>query len=111
MIDINNLTIGDAREIAALVSNVNIAPKPSSLGRRIVVLDRGFVFVGDVVIDGDIYKISAAQNIRVWGTTRGLGELAVNGPTNKTQLDPAGDIEAPARAVIFTMKIEALKWV
>ena len=54
---------------------------------QIVVIDRGFVYVGRTEWDGDMLIIRNAKNIRVWGTSKGLGEL-VNGPTSKTVLDP-----------------------
>jgi hypothetical protein len=53
----------------------------------IVVLDRGWVFVGKLSCDesgGGI--LTDAANIRKWGTTRGLPELQA-GPTSSTQLD------------------------
>ena len=65
----------------------------------IVVLDRGFVYVGDVTCDSDWCIITNARNIRRWGTTKGLGEL-VNGPTSKTVLDQVGTVHAPMRSVI-----------
>ena len=76
---------------------------------KIVVLDRGFVYVGKVSYDGDFLMIHNAHNIRVWGTTRGLGEL-VNGPTSSTKLDKAGTVRAPMRAVIFTLDVIGAKW-
>ena len=75
----------------------------------IVVLDRGFVYVGNVSIDGDWCLIERANNIRVWGTTEGLGEL-VNGPTKDTQLDVVGNVRAPMRAVISIIEVKADKW-
>lgn len=78
-------------------------------GTAIVVLDRGFVYVGKVTIDGDWCNIEAAKNIRVWGTTNGLGEL-VNGPTKATKLDAVGNVRAPLRAVITIIDANAEKW-
>lgn len=66
---------------------------------KIVVLDRGFVYVGNVEIKDDFAIITGAKNIRVWGTTKGLGEL-INGPLSTTKLDPSGTVRAPMRAVI-----------
>ena len=77
----------------------NMETKSIMRGFAIIVLDRGFVYVGDVEIDGDWCVIKNAQNIRRWGTTKGLGEL-VSGPTKDTVLDPAGTVRAPMRAVI-----------
>ena len=78
-------------------------------GTAIVVLDRGFVYVGHVIIDGDWCLIADAKNIRVWGTTNGLGEL-VNGPTKNTKLDAVGNVRAPLRAVISIIDAKDDKW-
>ena len=78
-------------------------------GLAIVVLDRGFVYIGKVTIDGDWCVIESAKNIRVWGTTNGLGEL-VKGPTKNTKLDTVGSVRAPMRAVISVIDVEADKW-
>ena len=69
--------------------------------KKIVVADRGWVFVGDVLSDLNGDKlINNAKVVRVWGTTKGLGELAINGPTAKTVLDESGTVRIPARSVI-----------
>lgn len=59
---------------------------------QIVVADKGFVFVGDVEDhkDGSV-TIRRCRNIRYWGTTKGLGELAT-GPTPKTIVDNFGTV-------------------
>lgn len=79
-------------------------------GKQIVILDRGFVYVGDVSVDDDLVTIAAAQNVRRWGTTQGLGELAAKGPLKATALDPAGLVRAPMRAVIAFIACEASSW-
>jgi hypothetical protein len=66
---------------------------PKEIGQNIVVLDRGFVYVGDVCDEGDYVIIRNARNIRVWGTTAGLGELR-NGPLANTKLDIVGEVKA-----------------
>ena len=86
----------------------DLAPKPDG-EYKIVVLDRGFVYIGAVKIEGDFVVISNASNIRMWGTTKGLGELT-SGPTSKTQLDKAGTVRAPLRALISLIDVEAGKW-
>ena len=64
------------------------------LGEFLVVVDGGFDYHGDVTGDGDFYLVSHAKNIRVWGTTKGFGELRT-GPTPKTVLDETGEILIP----------------
>lgn len=78
---------------------------------QIVVLDRGFVYAGDVTLENDFIIISNAQNIRRWGTTKGLGELALNGPQPQTVLNPVGTVRAPSRALISLIGVkEPAKW-
>ena len=79
-------------------------------GFAIVVADRGFVYVGEVTHDGDWCVVRGARNIRRWGTTRGLGELVLGGPTKDTVLDTVGVVRIPARAVISLLETEAAKW-
>lgn len=81
--------------------------KPTEV--RIVVLQRGWVVVGRYVEDGDEVTITDASVIRIWGTTKGLGEL-VNGPTEATVLDPAGTVRAHRGAVVLTLDADTAAW-
>ena len=87
-----------------------LAGDPQPMGVQIVVLDRGFVYVGDVTVDADWVTIRNARNIRRWGTTLGLGELAELGPRPETKLDPAGSVRAPHRALIALIACEPGAW-
>ena len=71
------------------------------MAKQIVVADRGWVFVGDVYADDNGDRlINDAKVVRVWGTTKGLGELALTGPTSKTVLDDSGTVRIPSRSVV-----------
>ena len=70
---------------------------------KIVVLQRGWVIVGLVEEDGDKIVIHDAAVVRRWGTSKGLGELAAEGPLPETVLDPAGRVEAHKLAVVLTI--------
>lgn len=76
---------------------------------KIVVLDRGFVYIGRVSDEGEYLVLTNAKNIRSWGTTRGLGEL-VNGPLPSTKLDDVGTVRAPKRALIHLIDVVESKW-
>ena len=76
---------------------------------KIVVLDRGFVYIGRVEETDNFVVIRNASNIRIWGTSRGLGEL-VNGPLTNTKLDKVGTVRAPTRALISMIDVEQSKW-
>ena len=73
----------------------------------IVIATAGHVFIGNVTrMDLTTFGISLtdASVIRVWGTTRGLGEIALGGPTKETILDPIGEIDVPLNAIISVVK-------
>jgi hypothetical protein len=84
-------------------------------GFNIVVLDKGFVYVGRTAIVKADYgyevHIANAKDLRVWGTTgKGLGFLA-NGPTDDTKFDPIdGIIVAPLHALIHMIPAREEKW-
>lgn len=60
---------------------------------RIIIADRGWVFVGNCTDEADgTVTIRNAKNIRRWGTTKGLGEL-VNGPKAETKYDDYGTVK------------------
>lgn len=122
MSDIDTLTIGQAREAiqrgkeleTLMTGRSPLKPASSPVNYtapQIVILDRGFVFVGDVAIDGDWLVIRNAKNIRRWGTTKGLGELANEGPKAETKIDHAGTVRAPMRSVVGLLECEASSWI
>lgn len=71
---------------------------------RIVVADRGWVFVGNCQdhADGSV-TITNCRNIRKWGTSTGLGEL-VNGPKSGTVADNYGTVRTLPIACIAVVK-------
>ena len=76
---------------------------------RIVILQRGWVMVGRFSKEGQDCKLEQASVIRVWGTSRGLGEL-VFGPLSNTKLDPCGTARFNDLAVVASLDCEVSKW-
>lgn len=81
------------------------AQEPSDI--QIVVAQRGWVYAGRVSVEGDDVVIRDAKNIRVWGTTKGLGELR-KGPLSSTKYDDYGTVRLPALSVVS--RIDAEGW-
>lgn len=77
---------------------------------KIAVLNRGFVYVGQCHTEDGCLVITNAQNVRRWGTTAGLGELAAKGPQVNTKLDMAGTIRAPMHSVIHMIDCDSAAW-
>jgi hypothetical protein len=62
-----------------------------------------------VVIEDGFVHITNTRNIRVWGTTKGIGQL-INGPLEKTILDYVGTVHVPMHALISLIDVEQAKW-
>jgi hypothetical protein len=77
---------------------------------QIAVLERGFVYVGLCAIVDGVLTITKAQNVRRWGTSAGLGQLAQSGPLTNTKLDDAGTVRAPLTSVIHLIDCTASGW-
>jgi hypothetical protein len=76
---------------------------------KIVILQRGRVFIGRFERIGNDCKLHNASNIRVWGTTKGLGEL-IKGPTKDTILDYTGLVEFDYLTVVATINVNPNAW-
>lgn len=79
--------------------------------KQIVVVEGRWNLIGITSrnADGDLV-IEDAKVIRYWGTTRGLGQLAMEGPTGKTKLDETGRVTVPAHAVIMLLDVNQKAW-
>ena len=84
--------------------------KKTSGHRKIVVLDRGFVVTGNVTFAEPYVVITDCECIRVWGTTKGLGEIAYGGPTAKTKLDPQPTTRVHELQVVQIIDCEEESW-
>ena len=104
------LTLNELRDLIT-VPAVTPVSSATPATRQIVVADRGWVFVGMVAVapNGDAH-ITDASVVRVWGTTRGLGQLALEGPTNGTKLDPCGTVTVPVHAVVARLECAVGTW-
>lgn len=87
--DLEKLTIGEAKQLASLFGLKTKGTVCSEdWGWQIVILQRGWVFVGKMKKKGHQCTLESASVIRRWGTTMGLGELADKGPLPDTKLEP-----------------------
>ena len=78
---------------------------------KIVILQRGWIMVGKFERIGNDCKLNKASVIRNWGTTKGLGEIAVGGPTSSTKLDKCGGVVSfDYLTVVASIDCEESKW-
>lgn len=77
---------------------------------KIVVLQRGWIYIGRFKRRGNDCQLANAYCIRTWGTTKGLQEL-VNGATSTTKLDKCeGIVEFDWLTVIHTIAVKPEAW-
>lgn len=76
----------------------------------ICVVAKGWVFVGKLQRDGDMYILEDGSVVRNWGTTHGLGQLANFGPLPATTLDPLPLTRFHESKLIFTIHCNQEKW-
>ena len=87
-----------------------VIPKEYDGDIKIVVLQRGWIYIGRFERTGNDCKLHNAYNIRSWGTTKGLPEL-VNGATKNTKLDKCeGIVEFDWLTVVHTITVNKSKW-
>lgn len=77
---------------------------------HLVILPRGWVMVGKCKEENNKLFLTDASVVRRWGTTKGLPELANNGPLNGTTLDGKCDMEFPTTAIIAKLKCNKASW-
>jgi hypothetical protein len=78
---------------------------------KIVVLQRGWVLIGKFERSGSDCKLHNAAVIRSWGTTRGLGELALEGPKESTKIDPChGLVEFDILTMVLSISAKEDRW-
>jgi hypothetical protein len=105
-ITINNEVYVLEKDVAVELKKKNI--KPSK--KQIVILNRGWVVVGNFYEKGDECTLTDASVIRVWGTTKGLGELAENGPLTNTKLDPTPNVHFNKLTMVARIDVNEEKW-
>ena len=76
-----------------LLNDVSVNRDVTNGDLVIAVMDRGWVFVGFItLLNDDRVRLDCCHNIHRWGTTQGLGEIAISGPTIDTELKPCEPI-------------------
>jgi hypothetical protein len=87
-----------------------VSDEPRNSNIKIVVLQRGWVVIGRWTQDGDNCALDNAYVIRKWGTTKGLGELALEGKKSGTTLDRTGRVEFNILTVVAVINAKEELW-
>ena len=79
----------------------SVQPKPSGT-RAVIVVDRGWVFAGDVVRENGRIKISRALHVFKWAD---VGFAGIIENTKKADLRRIADVDIPEGAEIFCVPV------
>lgn len=77
---------------------------------KIAILQRGWIYIGRFERNGSDCKLTDAYNIRRWGTSKGLGELALEGKKENTILDKVGVVEFDYLTVVNLIQCNQEVW-
>lgn len=94
---------------SVMIDGVEYVPKQSHGDIKIVVLDRGFVYVGRVTEKDDRIEVSDAKNIIRWGTSKHIAEL-YRGPLENTRLGDSCSFIAYRHNVIHIINVDQDAW-
>lgn len=98
-------SVKSARKPVAKTRSSSSTTSGSSV-REIVVVNGGWVLLGDVTRVESGLQVTNGSVIRRWGTKEGLGQLVSSGRQSETIIDPLnGDTFIPWSAVLFTVKV------
>ena len=96
--NIDELTIGQAKELATMFASEVKEPKPPMshplIGKKVVaVLPNGFIHFGTLQEESGTYSLNEASNLRYWKQRDGgLPEFAKIGPKNDDRIDVIGTV-------------------
>lgn len=97
-------------KIAKLLENKESSNDCECHEIKIAILQRGWVMVGRFGKKGTQCFLEDASVVRSWGTSKGIGEIALNGPTTNTVLDPCGKVEFHELTTVALLECSQDKW-
>ena len=92
----NTIKIDDVEYVRS-----DLAPQPISGTRAVVVVDRGWIFAGDVTRENGRIKISRALHVFKWESI-GFAKMV---ETAKADLRPIADLDIPEDSEIFSIPV------
>jgi hypothetical protein len=78
--------------------------KPIVGNRAVIVVDRGWIFAGDVTRENGRIKLSRAIHVFRWESI-GFDGMIANPKSNKVTLKPLADVDMPDSAEIFAIPV------
>lgn len=89
-----------------VIDGIEYAPVKANGARAVVVVDRGWIFAGDVTRENGRLRLSRALHVFKWEGT-GFAGMIDNPKKAKTDLRPVADVDLPDGAEIFCVPVAA----
>lgn len=87
------------------INGIEYAPVKKQTGTRaVVVVDRGWIFAGDVTRENGRIKLSNALHVFKWESI-GFDGMIADPKSNKVTLKPITDVDIPEASEIFTVPV------
>jgi len=77
---------------------------PITGNRAVIVVDRGWIFAGDVTRENGRIKLSRAIHVFCWESI-GFDGMIVNPKSNKVTLKSLADVDMPESSEIFSIPV------
>lgn len=91
---------------SVIIDGVEYAPVKQKPGTRaVVVVDRGWIFAGDVTRKDGRIKLARAVHVMRW-EQNGFAGLVADPQKAKATLSPCADVDLPEGAEIFCVPVE-----
>ena len=92
-----------------IINGIEYTPVNRTSGNRaVVVVDRGWIFAGDVTRENGRIRLSRALHVFKWEAT-GFSGMIDNPKKAKADLRPIADVDLPEGAEIFCVPVDN-KW-
>lgn len=96
----NTIKIDDVEYVRS-----DLCSQPVSGTRAVIVVDRGWIFAGDVTRENGRIKLSRAIHVFRWESI-GFDGVIANPKSNKVTLKPLADVDMPESAEIFAIPVQ-----
>ena len=95
----NSIKIDDVEYVRS-----DVCTKQVSGTRAVIVVDRGWIFAGDVTRENGRIKLSRAIHVFRWESI-GFDGMIATPKNSKVTLKPLADVDMPANAEIFAIPV------
>jgi hypothetical protein len=86
------------------IDGIEYQPVTASGNRAVVVVDRGWIFAGDVTRQNGRIRISRALHVYRWDSI-GFAKVIEQPKSSKVDLRPIADVDIPEGAEIFCVPV------